>query len=235
MKNLLLISILITAVTSMAVTGTGGFSLALGLPQNEFQDNIDRLGFGVNFDFGAKFNPYFALMGAFGLQGYGTEKRTEPFSTTIPDVFVEVTTNNNFLFFQLAPRIYAPFPFVTPYIEGRVGLNYLWTDTRIENIRDDEEIASSTNFDDVTHSYGGGGGLLIKAFDKSAKPKSKRESENSPNAVYIDIRAIYAMGGQAEYLKEGSIHRDSNGQVLYDVSQSRTNLLTISAGVAVDF
>lgn len=233
--RIVLISALLATISTMAIEGTGGFSLALGIPQNEFQENIDRLGFGVNFDIGIKINPYFAIGGAFGLQGYGTEKRTEPFSTTIPDVFVEVTTNNNFMFFQLAPRVYAPIPFVTPYFEGRFGLNYLWTDTKIQNIRGGEEVASSTNFDDITHSYGGGGGLLIKVFEKSSSEKKKRESKDSPNAVFIDIRGIYAAGGEAEYLKEGSIYRGTDGRILYDVSRSRTDLLTVSAGVIIDF
>ncbi|MCK5832417.1 hypothetical protein KAH81_01985 [bacterium] len=228
------IVLLIAVFPVLAVTGIGGFGLALGLPQNEFKDNIDRAGFGVSFDFGAKLNPYFAIGGAFAMQSYGTEKRTEPFSTTIPDVFVEVTTNNNFLFFQIAPRIYAPIPYVTPYIEGRVGLNYLWTDTKIEDIGDNEEVASSTNIDDVTHCYGGGGGLLINVWNKSKK-NAKRKAEDSPEAVFIDIKVIYAMGGNAEYLKEGSIYRGTTGTVQYDISESRTDLLTISAGVAVEF
>jgi hypothetical protein len=178
--------------------------------------------------------PYFALGGALGFMSYGSEKRNEPFSTTIPDVFVEVTTSNNFMFFQLMPRIYAPLPIIKPYIEGRAGFNYLWTDTRIEDIGSDEEIASSTNIDDITFCYGAGGGFLIEVWHEPSS-KNERDKSDSSEAVYIDLKVIYVRGGNAEYLKEGSISNDGNGNVIYDISESSTDMLTISVGVAIDF
>ena len=52
--------------------------------------------------------------------------------------------------------------------------------------------------------------------------------------VFIDLRIRYMKGGEAEYLKEGSIRRE-NGKVAYDVEQSKTDLLTFQIGAVLTF
>lgn len=50
--------------------------------------------------------------------------------------------------------------------------------------------------------------------------------------VYLNMQGRYILGGHAEYLKPGSITVE-NGQVFYDVSSSRTDMLYFQIGVAV--
>ncbi|MBN2410639.1 hypothetical protein JXQ31_03030, partial [candidate division KSB1 bacterium] len=108
--------------------------------------------------------------------------------------------------------------------------NYLFTSTEIKNqysFGEDEEIASSTNQDDFTSSYGGGGGLMIKVYEGFNKNSSLYE-------IFVDIGIKYLVGGEAEYLKEGSITRKNN-KVYYDLSKSTTDLLNFHIGAAINF
>ncbi|RKZ31959.1 hypothetical protein DRQ33_06725, partial [bacterium] len=203
-------------------------------PQGEFRENVDRLGYGISGHLAYQPNPFFAVGGALGVITYGNQVRHEPFSYTIPDVMVKVTTTNSFMFGHILMQIGIPMGYVRPYAEGRFGFNYLWTETKIEDIDDEEnEIASSTNFSDATFCYGFGGGLMIKVYETPKKKKSKQDSDVSK--LYVDLKAIYSYGGEAEYLKEGSIECGAEGQVTYDVSKSKTDLLTVNVGVAFEF
>ena len=119
-----------------------GGALALGFPQGEFKENVDNGGIGGNLHFNYRFPQSPLSIGAsITFLIYGSERREEPFSTTIPDVWVDVTTTNNLvmahLLFRLQPRRGA----VLPYLDGLFGLNYLWTETRIEDQDDFEDVA----------------------------------------------------------------------------------------------
>jgi hypothetical protein len=53
-------------------------------------------------------------------------------------------------------------------------------------------------------------------------------------SLYLDLKARYLFGSEAEYLKEGSVIVE-NGRVTYDVSRSKTDLLQIHLGVMAYF
>jgi hypothetical protein len=238
MKRILLLCVILALASASfarggsSAKGLGGLSLTFALPQGEFKESIDRMGFGFNGYAAYQPIPYFAIGAGFAMLIYGSETRTEPFSTTIPDVFVDVTTSNNIMQGHLLMRFMGNNAYVKPYIEGRVGFNYLWTDTKIEDIGDQEEVASSTNFDDIALSYGGGGGLMIKVWDRT---RHGGGSKGSASKVFIDLNAIYSIGGSAEYLQEGSVYRGTDGSVLYLISESKTDLLSINVGVSAEF
>ncbi len=232
---LLILCIALTTFSAekAAVRGHGGFRFLVGVPQGEFRDHLDNLGFGLDFNIGAMPSKYFTAGGALGFMIYGSETRREPFSMTIPDVTVEVTRTNNFMFGHLYAQAIGDLNIVKPYIEGRLGFNYLWTETRISDIQgSDEDIASSTNFSDLTWSYGGGGGIMIKVWEETRKSELKNRSRGE--RVYIDLKGIFTRGGNAEYLKEGSMEI-IDGRVVFYPDESPTDLLAISVGVAVDF
>jgi hypothetical protein len=159
---------------------------------------------------------------------YGSQTRREPFSETIPEVTVEVETSNNILLFHPLIRLQSPQGRIRPYIDGLLGLNYFFTET---SVRDEdvfgEPIASSTNQEDTAFSYGAGGGVMFLVH-QSEKPRFKLSE------ILIDFRVRYLFGGEATYLKEGSITVE-NGQVAIDALRSRTDLLTYQLGVAFGF
>jgi hypothetical protein len=157
---------------------------------------------------------------------YGSSERREPFSTTIPDVFVRVNTTNNFILGHAILRLQPNTGVFRPYLQGMVGFNYLFTETKIENENNvGQEVASSTNLSDGAFSYGGGAGLMFMVY---------HPNDGSISDVYLDLGARYIFGGEAEYLKEGSV-RNVNGRVAYDSYTSATDLLELQIGVTVRF
>lgn len=207
-----------------------GLSLGASIPQGEFADQNDAVGFGGNLHFLYQLPATPVALGVnIGFMNYGSESRNEPFSTTIPDVTVRVTNSNNLVNGHLVTRIQPPNATFKPYLEGLFGFNYLFTDTKIEdNDFDDDDVASSTNFEDWTTSMGLGIGFRFKLTtlkDENAVPTGN---------LFLEVGTRYLWGGEAEYLKEGSIGHD-NGKVVYDVTQSRTDLMQINVGVVFEF
>lgn len=206
----------------------GGLGFIVGAPQGEFKDNVDATGYGVTGHIGySPVSQPFMIGLEVGYSNYGSETRTEPFSTTIPDVYVNVTTTNNLVLTHLFLRAQPTKGTIRPYVEGLIGVSYFFTETKIEDKGgSDKTIASNTNQDDATFSGGGGLGAMVKVYGK--------QKQTGNLEVLLDFRARYLLGGEAEYLKEGSIRRESN-RVVYDVNKSKTNLLTFQFGVAVRF
>lgn len=208
---------------------SAGLHFSVGVPSGEFKDNVKRVGIGLNGNF-MLFNstpglPY-SLGLNIGFMNYGSESRREPFSSTIPDVVVDVDRSNNLVNFHLMFQIIPPSGNVRPYLETLFGGSYFFTQTTI-NSRGDEEVASSTNFDDFAWSYGGGAGILINLI-KFDEPQKKVSS------VFLDFKVRYLFGTEAEYLKEGSV-TIVNGRAYYDLSKSKTDLLTFHIGATVFF
>ena len=222
---LFLIGLFLTPSATAQINAEGSLKFTVGLPRAEFGDQLDATGFGGNLSAAIGFpgSPLLIGMDA-GYMLYGHERRNESFSTTIPDVTVDVVTDNSLasghIFLRLRPNL----PGIQPYADALFGFKYFFTETRIESEQfDQNEIARSTNFDDTAMSYGFGGGVKIKVYSPPGK-----------GGVFLDLGAKYLMGSEAEYLKEGSIRRE-NGQVTFDVNNSRTDMLLIQFGVGMSF
>ena len=208
---------------------SAGASFLLGFPMDEFKDNVKRTGIGGNLQF-MILNPTQEYPYTFGINigyiNYGWESRREPFSSTIPDVVVDVNRTNNIVNFHFVSQIIPLQGSVRPYIELMLGGSYIFTETNI-NGSGSEDVASSTNFDDWAWSYGGGGGVQFELIS-FADPQQKVTS------VFLDFKVRYLYGTEAEYLKEGSVIIN-HGQVIYEVSKSKTDLLTFNLGAVVYF
>lgn len=224
-------AVLMGMAFSFASQGQGGLNFTIAVPRGAFRSSVERNGYGINGHIAFMPTPYLAIGGAMTVLSYGSECREELFSTTIPDVHVEVTRSNNIAIGHIIMQLRATTKYVKPYIEGRFGFNYLWTETSIDGLADGETIASSTNFDDYALSYGGGGGIMLEIW----KRRGAKTNKNKLDRAYIDIKTIFARGGEAEYLKEGSIIINDDASVSYLVWRSETDLLTIHIGFAVDF
>lgn len=208
----------------------GGY-FTLGFPQAEFRENIDKTGLGGNFYFAYRFPQSVLSAGvAFGFLIYGHETRTEPLSSTIPDLIVNVRTTNSILLCHLFLRIQPLRGNFRPYLDGLLGFNYLLTDTSIgghDGWEDDS--LSSNNYNDIAFSYGLGGGAMVSLVEI-------RRARRGPRvfSMDLDIGARYLKGGEAEYLKKGSIHRE-DGIVTYGVYRSKTDLLHAYLGLSFSF
>ena len=203
----------------------GDITVIVGLPQGEFERNVDDAGVGLNFFVGIGLGRTPFVVGLDGgFLVYGFERRHEPFSTTIPDVTVAVETSNAIAMGHVLLRLQPPTGSFQPYVDGLFGFKYFFTETSIsdEDYGGDFAIASSTNFDDAALSYGVGGGLDIEIH------RGQRKS------VFINVGARYLFGSEAEYLKEGSIER-RNGRVFFTTDRSETDLLIMQLGITLKF
>ena len=90
-------AVLLAASSLFSQNFQAGADFLVGLPQGAFKNNVNRAGYGITGNIGFAPSGYAYMLGVeFGFMNYGTEKRREPFSTTIPDVTVDVETQNNF-------------------------------------------------------------------------------------------------------------------------------------------
>lgn len=226
----LLLCLLLAAVFSTPATAQNweaGLDFMLGFPQGEFKQNVDAVGFGLDLT-GLYLFPNAPVAAGLdlGVMTYGNTSRREPFNPNIPEVNIRVETSNNIAFghllFRVQPR-HVPF---RPYVDGLFGFSYLYTESRVEDERSFEEIAGSNNFDDISLSGGVAAGAMIRLADTTDPDSGNRFT------VFLNLRARYLLGGEAEYLKEGSMRRE-NGNLVYDVERSRTDLLTTQIGVVI--
>lgn len=200
---------------------TFGGSLQLTYPHGEFKDNVDRVAYGFQIQ-GTLGSPNKHKPVTVGLTGgfitYGEETTRRPLSTTIPDVTVDVSRSNNIANLDLLLMI-SPFQGTwRPYLEGLIGGSYIYTSSEVSSQFNNNSVFEDVNKDDLTWNGGVGGGFLIKV------------GKSDKNDIYLDIKTRYLWGGQAEYLKEGSV-QIVNGQALYDVKKSKTNTWNIHIGV----
>lgn len=204
-------------------------------PQNEFQESIDATGGGINLQGLYRFpDSPFGLGLDFNFNNFGRDTRDEPISSTIPDLRVRVENEYNLVQGFMVAKVQPQDGVFRPYAEGLAGFNYFYTQTSIENRgnQSDEPIATDTNFEDWAFAWGGGGGLMIRVFDR--RNSVNYSSENPVAAGYINLGVRYLNGSEAEYLREGSI-QVSNGNVTYDTLKSRTDMLVFQLGFVVRF
>lgn len=240
MKNLYIIFLLFSATvichqSANAQELDASINFQVVLPQNEFDESINTTGVGLNLNGLYRFpQSPFGIGLDFNFINFGRDTRDEPLSSTIPDLTVRVENEYNLVQGFLVAKVQPRDGVLRPYAEGLAGFNYFYTQTNIENRRNqgDEPIATDTNFEDWAFAWGGGGGLMIRVFDR--RGSASLNAENPIAAGYINLGARYLNGSEAEYLREGSIVIE-NGSVTYDTLQSRTDMLVIQLGFVLRF
>lgn len=227
---LVLAFLFLTSLTFSVERFQASVSFNPGFPINEFRENVNKGGLGGSGEFMYRLKGSPVSIGvSFGVIVYGSDSRQEWFNAEIPEVMVNVTTRNSILMGHLLLRLQPPQGKFKPYLDGLVGFNYLWTETGVYD-RDGfhQEIASDINFSDWTWSFGIGGGLMVPLYEK------KRGETSGSFGIFLDLGARYLKGGKAEYLKEGSMIHEKE-HVIYDVSESSTDLISIRAGLSFAF
>lgn len=205
-------------------------NFTIGYPQNEFKANVDRLAYGGSAYLIYKLPQSPIGIGvSFDIRVYGSEGRKESFSSTVPDVFVDVKTRNYMLMSHFLLR-FQPFEgYLRPYVDGLIGLSYIWTHTGVYDWEEggDEEIAGDVIWNDTALSYGMGAGVMFRILQIKG-------SKSNNFAIDLDFGFRYLKGGNAEYLTEGAVIRE-NGQAEYYVSESNTDVITAHIGFTFAF
>lgn len=180
----------------------------LGIPINEYKTYNDEIAPGGGFDL--LFQPHVKvplLVGfnmAFMSGGSQIQRETLTADIVAGNTVIEtlyfpmrVETYNSIVTGNLSLRVQAPTNYVKPYVEGLVGFNYFGTNTSVYDESeefylseaDNPLITSSNQNSDWTYSFGGAAGMLIQINDH----------------MFIDLRAAYRKGGNAEYYVEDDI------------------------------
>lgn len=212
-----------------------GLAFDLGLPRNEFRENITNPGFGIGGHIAVAPHTAPIMYGLeFNYMMYGNENQSVPFNNSSAGrVNVDLQTTNSIVTGHILTRLQPKAGMLRPYIDALAGFNYLSTNSSIKDQRTNEEIAGSINFQDAAFSYGAGVGVMFEL--------SRGEFGDDENGIthfgstLLDFRIRYMRGGEAEYLREGSIKEDPNdaSKVIYDVYKSRTDMLTFQIGIAI--
>ncbi|MBU2501192.1 outer membrane beta-barrel protein [bacterium] len=202
-----------------------GIRLELAAPTGEFGDTVDDPGFGIIAHYAYAMNSRLSLGLGADYVIYGSETRRE----TLPlvDDFEIETSNNIAGFFLLGQFNLVAHGGVVPYLEGRFGGQYLWTESKLVDADwwDDDDVAEQVNFDDFTLQYGIGGGLKFRVSEGNGKDKP---------TVFIDAKVMFGQGGEAEYLTEGSIIVDGS-TTIFRPSKSQTDLTRFELGAVLTF
>ena len=114
----------------------GGINFTLGFPRGEFQQKLNKTGFGGTLHFYLwEPNPTrpFSIGADVGYLLYGSETRREPFSPNIPEVTVDVDRTNNIVNYHLLFMISPLKGAIRPYLEGVFGGAYFFTETKIKS------------------------------------------------------------------------------------------------------
>ncbi|MCH8556439.1 MAG: hypothetical protein LAT84_01395 [Balneolia bacterium] len=201
-----------------------GLNLQLGLPQGPFQDQLDEIGFGIQGMAGYHI-PFTPVM--FGLDlgffSFATDSRSEPLSSTIPDVRVIVENSYNMAHGHFLTRLSGQNYYFKPYMDLLVGFNYLYTQSSVRSsIGSQQDVFTDTNFDDFAFSYGIGAGMRFLVWDGSSLGQGR---------AFVNAQVRYMVGSEAEYIQPGSIST-GNGNFTFDTSTSRTDLLSFQLGVS---
>lgn len=226
MKKYLLVILVLFGTSLISAQAVGG-SFMIGSPQGDFRTNVDRLGYGIQLH-GLLFSPDKERPFAIGINAgylvYGSVSERRPW-VGFPGVYLNLDRTNSIanvhLLFQISPFNGD----IRPYVEGLFGGAYIFTESSVKNENGDNEIASSTNFDDFTWSYGGGVGMLI-CVSRNLGDVQK---------LFLDLKVRYMFGTEAEYLTEESVVINSNGDTIFRPQRSKTDLLTFHIGVVANF
>ncbi|MCX6169190.1 MAG: hypothetical protein NTX65_07620 [Ignavibacteriales bacterium] len=212
---------------SISSAQTAGVSFMIASPQGEFKNNVDNPGFGVQVE-GTLWAPSVERPVSIGVNigylvyGHVNERRAWP---GFPGIFLNLSRTNSIANLHALFKINPFMGSVRPYVEGIFGGNYLFTTSEVKSENDDQQIASSTNYDDFTWSYGGGAGILFKLADNLDRV----------TGLFLDLKVRYMYGTEAEYLTENSVFVNSQGDTIINPQKSKTDLITFHIGVVAYF
>ena len=201
-------------------------SFAMGTPKGSFSNALDRNLYGIDMalTYQLQGTPLHFGMGL-QYQNFGWSESYDYYSFD-----GKVRTTHDMISPHLLMRIEAPLSYisiVSPFVEGIVGFNYLYTESKVVDFWSDEETPGTINYDHATPSYGIGGGLRIRLFEEF-------DFDGDYLKIAFLIKTRYMVGGEAVYLKEGGLTSTSSG-LNYNLERSRTDLVTLNFGFVLSF
>jgi hypothetical protein len=202
---------------------SGSFSLLQIRPLGGLANNI-------GFGYGGSANYVFRLdrAGVVGLRiggsfsGYGRETMTVPLSYSIGGrILANVHTDNTIGTLTFGPQLMFPDGPIRPYVNAGIGVVWFATTSSVDGVDDNNGSDFATrNYSDGTPTWAVGTGVHI--------PLVRRTT-----AVLLDLGVEYFYGGEASYLRKGSIVDLPNAQIEIHPLRSETRFLSVNAGVRI--
>jgi opacity protein-like surface antigen len=198
-----------------------GINLQLGFPQGEFAEFVGTgYGVGGNFTFFLDRRRQAGLRLFFSWIQYGRTTERLPLSPTLPGLLVDLTTANDIYSFGIGPEFHLASGRFRPYVHAAIGTSDFATTTSAEGTNTTSPFASTTNFNDWTFAWYGGGGVQVQV-------------SGGRRPVFIDGGLRYQSHGRTRYLREGSITPTPGGGVSFSPIESKTDLVIVHAGVQI--
>jgi hypothetical protein len=204
-----------------------GLSFSPALPRGEFHDLMSRTVWGGAVSFAIRPSRGPLLIGTrLGFGAYDSDGWEAWLGLTIPDILVDVRTTNSVLAWDVFLRLQPERGFLRPYLDLFAGLHFLSTDTRIGDGDWDDDNSGDMNVNnasDTAFAYGAGAGVMFPLI------RFMHRDGRRVGSLDLDLGVRYARGGRADYLVETGLTG------VYDTLTSRTDLLTLSAGLTISF
>ncbi len=190
---------------------------------------VGTLGDNIGFGYGANGTYLFrldrrgvvSLRADVGVADYGNESKRVPLSSTIGGrVQVNVSTNNYIVPMSVGPQLTWPTGAIRPYVNAGVGGQAFYTESHVGGVDGSDDFAQTTNQSDFTGSWSAGGGVYVPLYARHLK-------------VMLDLGVQYYNGGQAHYLRPGSIVDLPDSQIQITPFKSDTHLMLARIGVRV--
>lgn len=192
-------------------------------PKGEFRSNV-----GDGFGGGGALLYHLDRSGILSLRfdasglAYGHETKRVPFSRKIGErIHAKVTTTNSIAAFSFGPELAMPRGPVRPYLNAALSGNLFRTTSSLQGAGiSDEDLASTTNYSDASRAWVLGSGVRIPLGESGARSR-----------LSLDLGVRYYRGGQASYLREGSIEDQPDGSVRIIPLNSRTSYVAYLIGI----
>ena len=223
---------------------TLGLQLEGGVPQDEFSDGLDDVGFGLAGQLLYGVGPV-ALGAEGGVLTYGEQGRPLDARLDGQSAFLgEVTSAQRVGHLHAVVRLQVPDGPVRPYVDGLVGFNRFYAETRFEQavvLVDDGffdadfgdgavdryQATTSVDTDDYALSYGAGGGLLVRL--------AHGRDDGTPFAAFLDLGVRYLIGETATYMVDPAARLGDRDVPVARLVRSETDLLRPQLGLVVQF
>lgn len=192
---------------------------------------LGGLGQNISFGYGGSANYIFRLdqAGVAGLRvggsfaGYGRETARVPLSYSIGGrILADVNTDNTIGALTIGPQLMFPEGFIRPYVNAGVGVIWFATTSSVSGV--DGQNGSSNfatrNYSDGTPTWTVGTGIHVPIARRTA-------------SLLLDFGVEYFYGGEASYLRKGSIVDLPNAQIEIHPLRSETRFLNVTAGMRI--
>lgn len=203
------------------VRAHAGLALDAAVPVGDFADFVDT-GFGLAGSLSFDLPP----AGVLGLRldaawaQYGSVSRRVPLSSTVPFIDVELQTDNSIATVAVGPQITLPAGEVRAFVHGGVGFSYFVTRSSVRGTSDNEDFASTTNFDDFELALVGGAGTWVRLSGGRTR-------------LHLLLEADYVRNGEASYLREGDLREGPGGTTEISPVRSDADFLSLRIGLGI--